>query len=266
MKYHSVSRHGLMNDRDTWMIVAAIMSGCGLAMCANAQVTITDSTSAPTANILTSQLTDLGPGPQDNNRDYMNNGGTVGQTFTVSGNSILDSITIKGRGDSAQYYSGGPQPFTAGTVWSILISSVNPTTGALTPLDQEQNNTYVPTGGGADSTAYLTYALANPVTLTAGQEYAFNLYVNDGTVGESWFGLAHSTGDAYSGGTAENSNTSTTSGTGPVNAYGGFAEPNPAGYDYVFAAEGTSVPEPATLAMAGLGGISLLAAWRRRRA
>jgi len=255
-----------MNDRQTWLIVAAIISGCGLASSASAQLAITDSTSAPTANILTSQLTDLGPGPQDNNRDYMNNGGTVGQTFTVGANSILDDITIKGRGDSAQYYSGGPQPFTAGTIWSIQIASVNASTGALTPLDVEQNNTYVPTGGGADDTSYITYALANPVTLTAGQEYAFNVFVNDGTVGESWFGLAHSSSANYAGGTAENSNTSATSGTGPVNAYGAYAEPNPGNYDYVFAAEGLPVPEPGTLAMLGLGGAGLLTALRRRRA
>ena len=77
----------LRNDRNIWLTVAAIFSGCALASSANAQLTISDSATAPTADILTSQLTDdtsddLGPG-QDGNRDYMNNNGTVGQTFTL---------------------------------------------------------------------------------------------------------------------------------------------------------------------------------------
>jgi len=256
----------IRNDRHTWLIVAAILSGCGLASSVSAQLVITDSTTAPSANILTSQLTDLGPGVQQNSLDYMNNGGTVGQTFTVGANATLDSITIKGRGDSASSYTSGPNPFTAGTIWSIQIASVNPSTDALTPLDVEQNSTYVPTGGGVNDSAFLTYTLGNPVSLVAGQEYAFNVYVNDGTVGQSWFGLAHSTGAAYAGGSAENSDTSATSGTGPVNAYGAFADLNPNNYSYVFAAEGAAVPEPSTLAMMGMGGLSLLALLRRRRA
>jgi hypothetical protein len=267
MKNYSNSGSFLRNDRNTWLIVAAILSGCGLASNAGAQLTITDSTSAPSGNILTSQLTDLGPGQQQNSLDYMNNGGTVGQTFSVGANSTLQAITILGRGDSAQFYSGGAQPFTAGTTWSIQIASVNISTGAITPLDIEASTTYVPTGGGANFSGFLTYTLANPVSLTAGQEYAFNVFVNDGTVGQSWFGLAHSTGDAYAGGTAENSNTSASSGTGPINAYGAFAQTNPNGYDYVFAAQGiVAVPEPTTLALVGLGGLGLIAANRRRRA
>jgi hypothetical protein len=275
MKNYSDIKFNLRNDRNTWLTVAAILSGCALASSANAQLTITDSTSAPSGNILASELSDLGPGTQSGTRDYMNDGGTVGQTFTVAGNSTLQAITLKGRGDSALYYLGGSgaQPFVAGTIWSIQISSVNIGTGALTPLDTESSSTYVPTGGGANDTAYLTYDLATPVSLTAGQEYAFNVFVNDqnvtspttGAVGQSWFGLAHSSADAYAGGTAENSDTSASSGTGPVDAYGGFADPNT--YDYVFAAQGiAAVPEPTTLALAGLGGLGLIAANRRRRA
>jgi hypothetical protein len=41
---------------------------------------------------------------------------------------------------------------------------------------------------------------------------------------------------------------------------GGFAEPNPAGYDYVFAVQ---APEPTTIALLGLGGLALVA-FRRR--
>jgi hypothetical protein len=264
MKNYSRNESCLRNDRNIWLTVAVILSGC--AMMANAQDTITDSTTAPSGNILTSQLTDLGPGTQNGNQDYMNNGGTVGQTFTVGGNSTLQAITILGRGDSAQFYNNGAQPFTAGTTWSIQIGIVG-AGSALTPLDVETNNTFVPTGGGALDSRYQTYTLANPVSLTAGQLYAFNLFVNDGTVGQSWFGLAHSSTDVYAGGTAEDSdNTAVNNETGPVNAYGAFAAPNSA-YDYVFVAQGVAaVPEPTTLALIGLGGLGLLAANRRRSA
>ncbi|MFZ1073567.1 MAG: PEP-CTERM sorting domain-containing protein [Verrucomicrobiia bacterium] len=276
MKNHSDGKHNLRNDRSIWLTVAAIFSGCALASSANAQLLITDSTSAPSSDILTSQLTDLGPGTQDNNRDYMNNNGVVGQTFSVGLNSTLDAITVKGRGDSAMYYAGGPQPFVAGVQWGIQITSVG-AGGLLSVLDTEVNNTYVPTGGGASDTAYLTYTLATPISLLAGQEYAFNLYVNDtgatpgGAAGQSWFGLAHAAnGDsaAYTGGTAENSDLSNVNTPGNGNGegtYGSYAALNPGNYSYVFAAIGTvSVPEPTTLALIGLGGLGLLAAKRRR--
>ncbi len=117
MKNHSDGKIQFRNDRGTWLTVAAIMSGCALASSAGA-LGISDSTSAPSANILASQLTDLGPGTQDNGRDYMNNGGTVGQTFTVAANTTLGGITVLGRGDSA--FMGGHPGTAAFRCWHDL--------------------------------------------------------------------------------------------------------------------------------------------------
>ena len=52
--------------------------GCAAALVsvsAARGATITTSPTAPTANVLTSQLTDVGPGVQANDRDYTDNGG-----------------------------------------------------------------------------------------------------------------------------------------------------------------------------------------------
>jgi hypothetical protein len=270
----------LRNDRNIWLTVAAIFSGCALASTVNAQLSISDSPTGPVVplgDVILTQNTDAGPGAQDNNRDYMNNNGPVGQTFEVGFNTTLDAVTIEGRGDSAMFYSGVPQPFVAGVTWGIQISSVG-AGGALTALDTEQNTTYVPTGGGASDTAYLTYDLGSPVSLIAGQEYAFNLIVNDagvsvvgppadtGAAGQSWFGLAHGTADSTATEYAENSDSAdvNTPGTGAgQDEYSAFAAPNASGYSYDFAAIG-AVPEPTTLALIGLGGLGLLAAKRRK--
>src|SRR4051812_17425619 len=89
---------------------------------------ITTSPTAPTQNVMTGQLADVGPGVQANDRDYSDNGGPPGQTFVVAGfNLPLTAVTVLGRGDAGGGYN------TTGS-FHIQIGSVDPTTGAITPL------------------------------------------------------------------------------------------------------------------------------------
>lgn len=250
----------LRNDRGTWLTVAVILSFSALGVKA---ATLTESAAPPPGAFLASQLTDLGPGTQDGARDYANNKGPPGETFTVASGGKMDTLTVKGRGDSASGYSGGPLAMTGTETWGVQIGSVN-ADGSIFVLDSE-TVTGVPLP--ANIADYLTFTLANPVALSAGATYEWSIDIGN-AADTAWFGLAHSTGNAYANGTAFNNNTSTANPGGPNNnlpntTFGGFVAPNASNYDYVFAIQ---VPEPTTLALVGLGGLGLIAASKRRRA
>jgi hypothetical protein len=246
------------------LTIAVALTGCALVSSASA-ATISENPLAPSGNILASQLTDLGPGTQDNNRDYANNKGPAGQTFQVGSAGTMGSLTILGRGDSASAWTSGPVPFDGTEVWGIEIGSVNTGTGAITVLDSETAPGFVSTGVVSN---YLTFSLATPVALTPGTTYEWSVLIGN-PADSAWFGLAHSVGDAYASGYAMNNNTSIANpgGGNPTGSgnttFGGFAAPNANNYDYVFAIQG--VPEPATMALFGLAGFGMLAALRRRR-
>jgi hypothetical protein len=232
------------------LLAAAAVGSLGLVSRVGA-ATLSQSASAPSTNIIASQLTDLGPGTQDGNRDFTDNSGPVGQTFTVGSNSLLGAITVHGRADSGN--------LAAASNFHIQIGSVNAGTGAITQLRQETAPEVI-----ASDNDFLTFTLAAPVALTTGTTYEFSIYSEAG-----WYGLAHSTGDVYASGTAMNNNISTanpddnSNGLGKNMGFGGFAAPNPLGYDYVFVAQ-SPVPEPVSLGGFGAGGLLLLT-WRRRR-
>jgi len=208
---------------------------------------ITTSATAPGSNILTSQLTDLGPGVQDGARDYTDNGGPPGQTFTVPAAALLNAVTVLGNGDAGTYAPG---------TFDIQVGRVNTATGQITQLARES----APASGATSDRQFLTFTLATPVAVVPGTTYSFSVLGSN-----DWYGFAHGTGDDYAGGQAFNNDLTTTSAgnADPRRAFNGFVSPNPAGYDYVFAVQGV-VPEPTAGSLICVGGLGLLA--RRRRA
>jgi autotransporter-associated beta strand protein len=189
--------------------------------------TLTESPTAPTLNVIASQLTDQS-GAIIGNQDYTDNGGPPGQTFVVggTGNFQMQAFTILGGGGH-----GGTSSGSSGVFWNIQIGSVDLGTGAITELLMEASN--VTYSSNAD---YLTFTLDTPVTLSAGTTYSFSLYSSAG-----WYGLAHSSGDVYAGGTAFNNDQDTTQ-TGnqaPRRTFNGFVSPR--AYDYIFAVQGLSL-------------------------
>lgn len=267
MKQNPEQAVHVRDDRNIWLTVASILSACGLVSSANA-ASITSSATAPSVGILASQLTDVGPGTGEGGRNYADNGGPPGQTFTVAADSLLGSITVLGRGDSSAAWNGGKNPWDGSQVWGVQIAQVG-AGGSLTPLLSETATGFT-AGGAIDVNTYLTFNLGAPVSLSAGNTYAFSIYLSAATPGADggWFGIAHTDTDVYAGGTAFNNNSSIANpgdnSGAPRRAFpgAGFVAPVPGGYDYVFAVQ--AVPEPGSLALIGLGGLAMLAARKRR--
>lgn len=238
----------------TFLILCGALSVLAIAPPAYAGTIAYEGNTAPNTDILASQLTDSSGSLLPNN-DYTDNGGPPGELFTVSQNSLLEDITVLG-GDSWGPPSG----------LHLLIGSVDPSTDLVTPL-----NGTLGKGGGesvptpANSNDYVTFQLATPIALTADTEYVFGLYSDN-----QWYGLARSATDTTAG--AVNFNDADTfesdnSGRPSKNdGFGQYAVLNTGDYQYVFAAQGAAVvPEPASIALFGIGAIGLILVARRRR-
>jgi len=242
--------------------VASIIAGCGLATSAFAQF-MTENATAPTGNVILEQLvggsTSGSPGAPSH--DYMNNP-PPGETFTLGSAATLGAVTVQGNGD-AGYWSGsafygtlGSSPITAGLVWQLQIGSVSGTT--ITPLGPpEQVTGFAP----AANNTFITFNLASPISLAAGQEYAFSFNLlnslsngNDST----WYGMQESLTPQIGAGNAFNNGAT-------VGSFGNTVVPittgSPGQYDFVFVLQ--SVPEPGTMALIGLGGLAFVALRRR---
>jgi len=243
--------------------VASIIAGCGLASSAFAQ-SMSESATAPTGNVILQQLVggSTSGSPGASGHDYLNNP-PPGETFTLGSAATLGAVTVQGNGD-AGYWSGsafygtlGSSPITAGLEWQLEIGSVSGTT--ITPLATEQVTGFAP----AANNTFITFNLASPISLAAGNEYefSFNLLNNLSNGGDStWYGLSESLTPQIGAGNAFNNGAT-------VGSFGDTVVPittgTPGQYDFVFVLQSAPVPEPGTMALIGLGGLGLLA-FRRR--
>ena len=222
---------------------------------------ILESPTAPSINILTSQLIDLGPGAQDSNGDYTDNAGPVSETFHLNSAANITAITVKGNGDA----SNDPNLF-----FHFEVGTFNVSTGQITQLRADT----APENVSADSTNYVTFTFSSPVAVPAGNNLEFSIWSETTPAnGGNWFGIAHSAPSTHpgDGGKSFNYDVSTinhdnnTDGLGKNGGWPtpGFVAPNVNDYEYVFAVQGVAVPEPTTMALLGLA--TILVASRRRQ-
>ena len=225
---------------------------------------MSESATAPTGNVILQQLVggSTSGSPGASGHDYLNNP-PPGETFTLGSAATLGAVTVQGNGD-AGYWSGsafygtlGSSPITAGLEWQLEIGSVSGTT--ITPLATEQVTGFAP----AANNTFITFNLASPISLAAGNEYefSFNLLNNLSNGGDStWYGLSESLTPQIGAGNAFNNGAT-------VGSFGDTVVPittgTPGQYDFVFVLQSAPVPEPGTMALIGLGGLGLLA-FRRR--
>ena len=228
-----------MKPRNWSSLVSAAILSVSLSGNAIADGTITQSTTAPTGFILSQTSAQANPGYEVGTRT----GPAGGQTFTATSSFSLASFTVKGSGsagnaaDSNWYDDVRPN---GDKNWHVQIGIVNPNTGAITALDTE-----TPTAVGlSDATAYLTFKLGAPVTLTAGNLYSFSFY----EAGGYWNPAVADSNAAYGGG--QSFHNSTSAGTYDDSLPGGFyGYVSPSGIgDFVFYLN-PAVPEPSSVAM-----------------
>jgi len=219
-----------------------------------------DTTTVPTGGVIIQDQLIGGSTKATGNSgtDYLNNP-PPGQTFTLASAATLGAVSVQGNGDagywdgtssSAQNLSG----VAAGLQWNLEIGSVSGTT--ITRLDYETVVGFAPTvdDSGYGNTDYITFNLASPVALAAGQEYEFSMnLVNLNTDGNdsTWFGCQKSLTDIVPGTLFSNG--------GTVGAFGETVVPHSGDLVYVL----QTVPEPGTIALFGLGALALLG-FRRR--
>ncbi len=162
-----------LNCAASLLISFVALSAVGVA---HAQVIFT-STTAPVAGA--NDVYDLNAnGGFDGSRDFTDNAGTPGETFTPTVSGSVSSVTVKGVGAG----SGGG--FATGN-WFLRLSTLSGTT--LT-----NSTTYsfaaAPTANSADAAGtanagWLTFDLPTSYAVTAGTTYAYDIYSSNGFYG-----------------------------------------------------------------------------------
>jgi hypothetical protein len=194
-----------------------------------------------------------------------------GQTITPSSNVQLNSLT---------YQIADNQQAPPTKDYTIRVSTVDrvdpgdPSTWTLTEVHSETAtqasdtwagpNSPVVSDGEQSAMPYMTWSLDSPVTLSAGQEYGIDVAITNTTSGwRQGIPYLKRAGDEYADGTRY----FTGGESGDQGSYMvGDSTMDHVDGDMLFHADLSSseIPEPASLALFGMGGLMLLP--RRRRA
>jgi hypothetical protein len=231
-----------------WFGVGLIIAAVG----ARADVTMSYGTAVPVVNEFdqanfVDDATIPGTTPVNfNGQAFSDNAGPPGQTFTAPATAgvlamSLNSFSLKGANTGGG--NSGGNVFTAGTTWSLRLSSVSGTT--LTPI---RTYSAIPTVTGALGNEWFTWTFtgADRATLTPGTQYAVEAFSSAGYLGFD-AGLDPA---SYTGGFAFNS-------TGAARQFSSDTAQD-RGYDRTFHADISNVPEPGTVAVMCVGAIGLL--------
>jgi hypothetical protein len=182
--------------------------------------------------------------------DAATSGRPKGQTFTPGTDALLNAIT---------YQITGTQKAEPTKTYVVRVSTVNrvdpgnSATWVLTPIRSEtatQNFTW-------NSSEYMTWTLDTPLSLSANTEYGIDVGMTSTTsTWQTGIPYLNRTGNAYAGGTRYMSGT-TGLGIGDTTM-------NNVSGDMKFHLDMSPIPEPVSICLLGLGGLSLLR--RRKRA
>ena len=213
-----------------------------LAANAASAALLTTSSTAPVGAAISQP--DFSAAAFNGGQDFTDNAGPPGQTFTATvATPFLSTLSLKGFANTGASFGGNVNLAT----WTVTVSRVDPG-NVLTQLSQE-------TASGAAITSgsdYVTIALTSPVPLTAGTQYAFDVFSSQG-----YFGFAKSSTDVYAGGSAIQHGTTARA------AANGATIANSQTVDRTFFIN-APVPEPGALALVSTA--ALMGALRRRRA
>jgi hypothetical protein len=180
---------------------------------------------------------------------YTNNAAAPGQTFTTGSNVggyKLNAITV-------ELADAGNGTFNDGNSINLEIASVNAAKGTYQLL--EVTNGVIATGTGIGQGNYITFTLNSPLSLAAGSTYGFAV---SGASGYAGLTVDTAAGDYTGGQLAEFQ---------PGSGFGGTLITSSAVPQSVFDVSLTplaAVPEPAGLALFGLGALAVLGLKRRK--